>query len=110
MPSAASTAIDPVEITETGTMASLEPRRRIDPFPNCFSIWPNVCSRARARSLSSMRGLLCGGVKGNYIVARGLPGALRSHSHLKDSTESWPAIKNRILDHVSPVPTHPHHN
>jgi hypothetical protein len=29
---------DPVEITETGTMASFDPSRRIEPFPNCFSI------------------------------------------------------------------------
>src|SRR5579863_6688161 len=47
--------MDPVEITDTGTMASFAPKRSIDPFPNCFSIWPRVCSSARARSFSSMR-------------------------------------------------------
>src|ERR1700679_2603927 len=36
-------------------MASFAPSRRIEPFPNCFSIWPSVCSSARARSFSSMR-------------------------------------------------------
>src|SRR5579863_10679320 len=46
--------MDPVEITDTGTMASFAPKRSIDPFPNCFSIWPRVCSSARARSFSSI--------------------------------------------------------
>ena len=53
-PSAASSEIEPVEITETGTMASFDPSRRIEPLPNCFSIWPNASSKARARSFSSM--------------------------------------------------------
>src|SRR4051794_502024 len=35
-------------------MASLAPRRRIDPFPNCFSIWPKVRVKVRPRSFSSM--------------------------------------------------------
>ena len=29
---------DPVGITEIGTMASFDPRRMIEPLPNCFSI------------------------------------------------------------------------
>ena len=37
-PSAASSEIEPVEITATGTMASFDPSRRIEPLPNCFSI------------------------------------------------------------------------
>src|SRR5256885_6952469 len=49
-PSAASNEIAPVEITEIGTMASFDPSRMIDPFPNCFSICANARSIARARS------------------------------------------------------------
>src|SRR5947208_2559886 len=53
-PRAASSEIEPVEITDTGTMASFDPNRRIEPLPNCFSIWPRARSKARARSFSSM--------------------------------------------------------
>jgi hypothetical protein len=53
-PSAASSEIEPVEITETGTMASFDPSRRIEPLPNCFSIWLRGFLSARARSFSSM--------------------------------------------------------
>src|SRR5579863_3375010 len=58
MPNAASIDSDPVEITEIGTIASFDPSRRIDPLPNCFSIWLSVNSKARARSFSSM-GISC---------------------------------------------------
>src|SRR5215471_9228564 len=44
-------------MTVTGTMASFDPRRRIEPLPNCFSIWLSVLSKMRARSLSSIRAL-----------------------------------------------------
>src|SRR5947209_2002183 len=54
-PRAASTEIEPLEITETGTTV-LEPRRRIEPFPNCFSSWHRVWSNARRLSFSSMEG------------------------------------------------------
>ena len=37
-PSAASNEIDPVGMTEIGTMASFDPSRMIEPLPNCFSI------------------------------------------------------------------------
>src|SRR5271157_1762800 len=64
-PKAASTEMEPVEITETGTMASFDPSRRIEPLPNCFSIWLRAVSNARARSFSSMSGKTPkGGVKG----------------------------------------------
>jgi len=43
-----------VEIDETGTIASLAPSRRMDPFPNCFSICPNVRVKVRLRSFSSI--------------------------------------------------------
>jgi hypothetical protein len=33
----ASKEIEPVEITEMGTMASFEPSRMIEPLPNCFA-------------------------------------------------------------------------
>src|ERR1035441_6286943 len=59
-PNAASSEIEPVEITETGTMASFDPRRRIEPFPNCFSIWLRALSKARERSFSSMLGITPG--------------------------------------------------
>src|SRR5579863_7674050 len=39
----------------TGTMASLDPNRTMEPFPNCFSIWPSVSPRVRARSFSSIK-------------------------------------------------------
>src|SRR5579872_2566500 len=47
--------MDPVEITVTGTIASFEPSRTMDPLPNCFSIWPRVSPRVRARSFSSIK-------------------------------------------------------
>jgi len=40
-----------VEITETGATA-FEPRRRIAPLPNCFSIWTRARSMVRRRSCS----------------------------------------------------------
>src|SRR3979411_739375 len=86
IPSAASTAIEPVEITETGTMASFDPSRRIDPLPNCFSIWPSASSKARARSLSSMmeKLLLLGGGELNYNLAQAfLPGVSSSDVHFE---------------------------
>src|SRR5581483_9736248 len=43
-PRAASNEIAPVEMTEMGTMASLDPKRMIEPLPNCFSI----CEKARS--------------------------------------------------------------
>src|SRR3954465_11093826 len=46
--------MEPLEITETGTMASLAPRRKMEPLPNCFSIWPRVNVNVRMRSFSSM--------------------------------------------------------
>src|SRR5689334_664987 len=46
-PRAASKEMAPVEITEIGTIASLLPRRMIDPLPNCFSICDNARSIAR---------------------------------------------------------------
>ena len=39
-----------MEITEIGTMASFEPRRMMEPLPNCFSIWANARSIALVRS------------------------------------------------------------
>ena len=49
-PRAASKLMEPVEITEMGTMASLAPRRMMEPLPNCFSIWLSALSTALARS------------------------------------------------------------
>src|ERR1700756_4037805 len=53
IPSAASTEIEPVEMVGTACTVCA-PRRMIEPFPNCFSIWPSVAPRARLRSFSSM--------------------------------------------------------
>src|SRR6266851_175149 len=79
IPSAESTAMDPVEITETGTMASFEPSRKMEPFPNCFSIWLSVSSRARARSLSSIGGnlLVCGGGEQRLYRRGGCEGPIK---------------------------------
>src|SRR5215813_12149802 len=46
-PRAASKEMEPVEITEIGTIASLFPSRMMDPLPNCFSI----CDSARSIAL-----------------------------------------------------------
>ena len=46
-PSAASKEIEPVLIVEIGTIASLLPRRMIEPLPNCFSICESARSIAR---------------------------------------------------------------
>src|SRR2546423_13292165 len=80
-PSAASNEIEPVEITETGTIASFDPRRRIEPLPNCFSIWPRAFSKARERSLSSIDAHC----SSRYNQCRGRSYALtncRLHSHV----------------------------
>src|SRR5579884_2254602 len=52
-PRAASKESAPVGITSTGTRASLEPRRMMEPLPNCFSIWTRVRSMALLRSARS---------------------------------------------------------
>src|SRR5262245_31156323 len=44
MPSATSSAIDPVGITSMGARAS-SPSRMIEPRPNCRSIWASAVSR-----------------------------------------------------------------
>src|SRR5580704_4015059 len=49
-PRAASNEIAPVEITEMGTIASFDPRRMIEPLPNCFSICETANSIALPRS------------------------------------------------------------
>src|ERR1039457_1616589 len=73
-PRAASTEIEPVEITDTGTIASFDPSRTIEPLPNCFSIWLRAVSNARARSFSSMSGKTPkGGVKGYCSSGRASP-------------------------------------
>ena len=46
IPSAASTASEPVGMTETGT-SGRSPRRMIEPFPNCRSICVSAVSTAR---------------------------------------------------------------
>src|SRR5580704_14366173 len=46
-PKAASNEIAPVGITAMGTIASFEPKRMIEPLPNCFSI----CAKARSIAL-----------------------------------------------------------
>ena len=48
-PSAASKEIEPVEMTAIGTIASFDPRRMIEPLPNCFS------RDARAASIALLR-------------------------------------------------------
>src|SRR5947207_8364459 len=85
-PSAASSEIEPVEITETGTMASFDPRRRIEPLPNCFSIWPRALSKARERSLSSIGGMILLGERelkaycsSRYNKCRSLSDALKNY-------------------------------
>src|ERR1700753_2400406 len=49
-PRAASKLMEPVEMTEIGSRASLDPRRTMEPLPNCFSIWERASSTALARS------------------------------------------------------------
>ena len=49
MPSATSSAIDPVGITSMGARAS-SPSRMIEPLPNCRSIWASAVSRDFSRS------------------------------------------------------------
>src|SRR5664280_1165406 len=49
MPSAMSRASAPVGI-DSMFMCRFSPMRMIEPFPNCFSIWPKAASRAFARS------------------------------------------------------------
>jgi hypothetical protein len=50
--------MEPVEIAETGTMASFAPRRSTEPLPNCFSIWLKASPNIRARSFSSIMAAL----------------------------------------------------
>ena len=53
-PSAASKEIEPVEMVEMGTTASLLPRRMMEPLPNCFSICESASSTARERSSATI--------------------------------------------------------
>ena len=52
-PRAASKEIDPVEMTEIGTTASLLPSFMMEPLPNCFSICEMAVSTARVFSVFS---------------------------------------------------------
>src|SRR5580704_12550997 len=54
-PSALSSEMEPDEMAATCTMASFDPNRTMEPLPNCFSIWPSVSPRVRARSFSSIK-------------------------------------------------------
>src|SRR3954451_22851309 len=59
MPSATSSAMDPVGMTSTGARPS-SPRRMIDPLPNWRSIWLSAASRAFSRSCGAgMSDLVC---------------------------------------------------
>src|ERR1700724_1516779 len=53
--------MEPEEMAATCTTASFDPSRTIEPFPNCFSIWPRVRLSVRARSFSSMMQSYCNG-------------------------------------------------
>src|SRR5713226_6868957 len=58
-PRAASKLMLPVEITEMGINASRDPRRTMEPLPNCFSICARASSTALVRSSAmAMRVLL----------------------------------------------------
>src|ERR1035438_7893127 len=54
-PSAASKEIAPVEMIAIGTIASFEPKRMIEPLPNCFSICAKARSIAFVRSSAFIR-------------------------------------------------------
>src|SRR5438128_5823519 len=54
-PSALSSEIEPLEITDTGRTV-FDPSRRIVPLPNCFSIWTSAWSIVLRRSCSVMVG------------------------------------------------------
>ena len=61
MPSATSSAIEPVGITSIGTRTS-SPSRMTEPLPNCRSIWASAVSSAFSRS--------CGaGIVSTFVVA-----------------------------------------
>src|SRR5580704_11274117 len=47
--------MEPEEMAATCTTASFDPSRTMEPFPNCFSIWPRVSPKVRARSFSSIK-------------------------------------------------------
>src|SRR5580692_13162354 len=47
--------MEPEEMAATCTTASFDPNRKMEPLPNCFSIWPSVSPRVRARSFSSIK-------------------------------------------------------
>jgi hypothetical protein len=53
-PKAASKEIDPVEMTEIGTIASFDPRRITEPLPNCFSSCESAVSIALLRSSATI--------------------------------------------------------
>ena len=86
-PSAASSEMEPLEMTATRTTASLEPSRRMEPLPNCFSIWLRVSPSMRVRSFSSISSCdlsASGGWNADYtevvraLGAKGLAGVLLS--------------------------------
>ena len=69
----ASSEMEPVGIAATGTIASLAPRRRIEPFPNCFSIWESAAASARDLFSSMTYPFLLVGIYGRQR-SLGLPG------------------------------------
>ena len=87
MPSATSSAIDPVGITSIGT-ADSSPRRMTEPLPNCRSIWASAASRALSLSPAlSGAGLPLGAMRTPCrVVVRFRSPTLRATTDISGST------------------------
>src|SRR5262249_51756284 len=84
----------PVEMPAMGTMRD-SPRRMIDPFPNCFSIWPrtsdSACLRVSAFSDFSLRSELFADVTDSLLWLRRVaaPADPLSLVPLRTKVERW---------------------
>src|SRR5215813_1604393 len=99
-PSAASNEIDPVEMTEIGTTASLVPSFMMEPFPNCFSICEMAVSTARFLSVfSSAMSAAPSRLAGCYGYRKGFE-FYYLHDEIHRRTALAKAVKRGFVDGV----------
>ena len=85
MPSATSSAMEPVGMTATGARSSL-PRRMTEPLPNWRSIWASAVSRAFSRSVVD-------GIEVSSFVALDAPSAAHRLSVPEVGRQGWRCVR-----------------
>src|ERR1700679_1280309 len=102
-PNAASKEIEPVLMVEIGTIASLLPRRMIEPLPNCFSICESARSIARERS-SAMPETLHPAGRSRPVYLIDLPAIPESSRRIEGEQvpKVWPRMGVALVNSANP--------